>query len=96
MVLDKPLLVEKTQVEALYQAAQSGSFQKGHYKDVGAKLDITSERRGHYVIGRHSVVEQYSIIEDSTIGHKCKIGKNVSIINSIIWHSCIIEDDVVI
>ncbi len=48
---------------------------------------------GSYVKGNTEIPESTRFIGVSTIGNNCKIGKNVTIIDSIIWDDVVISDD---
>lgn len=66
----------------------------GHCNFEHSSISINSN--GRYLIGDTIIPEGTKFIGDSTIGNNCKIGKNVTIIDSIIWDNVIIEDNITI
>ena len=51
---------------------------------------------GNYIVGNSVIPEDTTFIGVSTIGDNCKIGKNVTIIDSILWDNVVIADNCVI
>ncbi|KAH6844842.1 nucleotide-diphospho-sugar transferase [Chaetomium sp. MPI-CAGE-AT-0009] len=69
-----------------YRRIKGGSYVEDHVvAERGTKVTQSA-------VGRGTTIKTGSTISGSTIGRRCKIGKNVKIENSYIWDDAVIED----
>ncbi len=57
---------------------------------------IIRTERGRYLKGNTEIPKSTTFIGESTLGNNCKLGKNITIIDSIIWNDVEIADNVTI
>ena len=58
--------------------------------------DFVDTNSGSYLVGDTSVPKDTKFVGVSTIGDNCKIGKNVTIIDSILWDNVVVADNCII
>ncbi|CAI9102454.1 OLC1v1000729C1 [Oldenlandia corymbosa var. corymbosa] len=69
---------------------------RGMYRGSGVGLSRSAQIGPFTVVGSGTTVGTHSEISNSVVGKSCKIGENVSIDGSYIWHDVTIEDGCVI
>lgn len=81
------------------QLLQDSSYAHGRggvYKEDSVRVARSADVKGGVVIGRWSSVGNHSKLLRSSIGRRCKIGTNVTVVDSHLWDDVIIEDNAVI
>jgi len=81
------------------QLLQDSSYAHGRgcvYKEDSVRVARSAEVESGVVIGRWSTVGNHTKLLRSSIGRRCKIGANVTIVDSHIWDDATIEDNAVV
>jgi translation initiation factor eIF-2B subunit epsilon len=83
---------------SFYSASRGNRYKEVLYDD--ANMTVQTARSAvigeNTVIGLETSIGEKSVISNSVIGRNCKIGKNVKIIDSYLWGSNVIGDNVTI